>query len=375
MVLLNTDIFKWRTLTGLQNRIKPNNVYLQQLLFGTDRTYAGNLVETSIRTGNARMAPFVKQGSAAQLIKGLGSSVEQYTFPTIRLKMPFDAPKYLAEVAPGMSGAIELGGEESQMLSSAEQMIADDMEEFDRYISNTIEWMCGRAMTGSITYSKAVADPGLDTEEIDHFTINFGRAGANTITLDTNTSWAATPNNDPAIAIRSGKQVLNSAVGQTATHMLCGRTAGASFVGNTAVTANLDIRRLNQAGPIELGGGQMLEGATFEGTYAGVEVWTYDRKVDIVGPDLSVVAAAADILDADSAYLFSVPNASSNQRIEYGGIQDWEAMKAGTLKAKRFAKAYTVDDPSAAFQLVETRPLPFLLQPDAIVEIKAVSTP
>lgn len=364
---LMTGLFDWRVLTGTLNEVKNPNRFLQDLLFFRRNTNAGDVIETHVRKGGRQMTPFVRKGSAAQLIKGRGYDIRQVTPPTIRLKMSFEPHKYLADPGPGVIAATTQGNQ-GVIAEAARRRIAQDIEVFDDYITNTIEWLCGQALTGQIVYS-ATLGAG---EETDIFQVTFPRDAANTITNAGGENWGS-DDFEPAKLIRAGKVQLNEAVGQTATHLIMADDVGEAFVNNTKVKANLDIRRLQQAGPIVLGGGRIIEGAVYEGTYAGVECWTYSRKVDILGPDLAVAAADQPIIPASKAFLVSVPSAGQSFGIEFGGIHDWETLQNGSLAQERFMKAWTENDPSAGWQLMETRPLPVTKLVDSVVELRPLA--
>lgn len=373
MALLKDKYHNWRTLTRVVNSIKPANVFLSQLLFSNENENADDTLEIHVRSGTRKMPPFVKKGSAAQIIKGLGHDVRQVTPPTIRLKMPFEPHKYLAEPAPGVVSVMQQG-DQSALARSAMQRVANDVEEFERYVQNAIEWLCGKTMgnasgAATVTYDSAV---GGQQEETDAFTITWPRDAANSLVPAAGEEWDDTTPGDPVVLVRSAKEQLVEATGQSATHLIMGTTVSSVFLAHAQVRADLDTRRLNQAGPLILGGGQIIEGAVFEGSMYGLDIWTYGRKVSILGPDLAEVVSD-DIIDPKSAYLVSVPNARSNFTVEYGGIHDWAALEAGTLAQRRFMKAWVEQDPSAAWRLIESRPIPVPYEVDAVVQIRPLT--
>jgi len=373
MALL-TGIWDWRVQTGIiDERMKPNG-FLRNLIFG-DRfnLNAAENLEITVYQGGRSIAPFVKKGSAAQLIRGYGDVTRVITPPMLRNKMEFEPHKYLDRAPAGVVSIVKKDDQSGISRSAKEKMrrdaeamnnFADDAEEF------LVGMMLGNAAGASVLEYNVAMGAG---EETVQYQLTYPRAAENLITLTGTDQWDDAAMPDPAISIRTAKTRL-AEVGLTPTICIMGSNVGAAFVANTKVMANLDVRRLNQAGPVMLGG-QMppgFEGATYEGEYAGLPMWTYDRKVNILGPGGDVAKADHDIIDPNSCYILSITD-KAQFSMEYGGIRDMEALELDLLETRRFMKAWTENDPSGAWKLMESHPLPVPGMVDSVVQILAVS--
>ena len=59
--------------------------------------------------------------------------------------------------------------------------------------------------------------------------------------------------------------------------------------------------------------------------------------------------------------------------MEYGAIPDMDAFAGGSLRARRFSKAWTQPDPSLIWTLTHSRPFPLMLNPEAVVEYQVLA--
>jgi len=376
MALLTNSMFSWRRDTRTINKIKTPNQLLQNWLFSAERFNITDYIELTKLSGGREIPAMVKKGSRAQLIKGFGRDIDQIMPPTLRYKMEISPGKYINNPSNGVGGG--LVEDDGVVLSEAERLIAQDLLRFEHNFVNTVEWMCGQALSRKIIYSDTTNQGSTLTPKEDtmSFQVTYPKDALSTLTsVSGATAWGTA---DPAVMLRTAKSNYVELNGVVPTDLILGANVGAAIAGNTLLIGNFNQTitgnpGLTNNGPMVVAGDPRLDGSIFEGRYAGLNWFTYPRKVTLLNSDMSV-AASEFVIDPDSAYLVSNLTTTEDFGIEYGGVEDYEAIQEGNMRTKRFTKTIVEGDPSAVYRVAESRPIPVLYNSDAVFELTPLET-
>lgn len=368
MPLITESIWDWRVLTrAIDERRRPNG-FLRNFLFSDFNVNEAQVLEITVYQGDRQMVPFVKRGAAAQKVQGYGEQTRQVRPPMIRNMMSIESYKYLNKVPAGEMGT-------DAIAPAVLRKINRDLDRLNDFADNAEEFLCGQVLGDATGASKISYTASLGAgEETDVFELTYPRSAANFIDITTAADqWDNATPADPADVLYTAKARL-AEVGLVATHCIMGKNVAATFRASSAVKQNLDYRRMTQAGPMPLGGDfdpAGMEGAVYFGEYAALQMWSYERQVQNLKTDGSL-ATTSDIIDPDSCYVISA-TPRSQFVMEYGGVEDLVAVQNNAMAQRRFVKAWTQDEPSGAFQLMETHPLPVPYMVDSVVQIQPLS--
>ena len=393
------SILDWRTQTGIINGyVRKPRFFTSFFPEANRREHETRLIEMSYVDSTQVMAPFVKRGSEAFKISGYGHRTKWLEAPTAKIKFAINPVDYLNKQGPGEVPVLKVG--ETAVSESVMRRVARDAERIREYLDNQLEWMCAQALLGAgVTYTAGAtgAAGSEDTAELgDVFSVDYGRDASATIALSGADRWldaahATLSTGDPVETARTAKLVMSSLVGVIPTLCIMGKNAGGAWQDLTKddnrLHQALDTRRLSGAGPIPLGG--LVDpdsGAVYEGTMSQVDFWTLDHTVKIqradglymvadangtfTGTTSDPTAAGTDIqlVHPDKAY-FVYAGSFAERWIEYGPIEDLTAVRANQRKQRFFTKTWEQQDPSVAWTMTETHPLPVTYRPDTVVEV------
>ncbi len=345
------DVLSYQTLTTSINEIKSPNSFVKRLLFGNHVSLATETVEVGIFVGGRQIAPFVRKHGEALMVGGLGTKMVNIEAPNIRIKRPFTASQLYNQRSPGY-GIFEDGG---RIRSAMAQWIARDVQFMADQITNTEEYMCAMALRGAFSY---------EVEDQEVFTITYGRTGTHAVTLSV--FW----DTDPTLALpeedfTTAKRLVSEDVGLNVTDVILGSEASTHFkrVMKKQGASLLDLRDLN-AGSVSFAAQFAEDGTMFIGTFGGVRVWEYARKVLVNG-------VSTDLIRPKYAEFVSATSGAENV-LYYGAIPDMDA-PGGLFIGERFSKSWTNPDPSVRMHLAASRPLAVLRRPDSTVSMKVIS--
>lgn len=346
------ELLHHSTLTRTVNERKPPRRFLSTLLRGRLELVATDTVEIGVWNADRKSAPFVEMGGEAVLVTSQGSDKQTVKIPHIRIKTNVDPDSLLTDRQPGSPIFIPPGrAGQSALLSQAERVVANKLQELDWRLANTEEWMYAQMLDGTITYQ--VADQA-------NFTITYNVAAPSVIT----TKWdnAASKPSETVIAARNAQAEF----GLAPRVAIMGASAAAAFRANAEVMSLLDNRRVEVGGTLELHHDLTQSGGLYLGRFMGVEWWEYSRSLE--GP--TGVSAA---LVGDKLVHFIDTSPEADFRTYYGPIKDIDAMEQGSVVARRFSKSWTKKDPSARVFLMSTRPLPVPARPAAITTYQVLA--
>ncbi len=356
-VITNTQL-GWAFQTSFLNNVKPRASFLTQLVFGGRETILPTeSVELSYREGERFLAPFVEVNAEAIPVGTRSTTFANVSTPNIRIKRPMDAYQAFLRRQPATGMFISGGGPVS---AARLQAIAEDSQFMSDLIDNRIEWMVGQLISGT-TDGKMVLS--YEVQANANWRVEIPRATDVDITLTTTARW-----NDSAPNAQNDfltvKRLLAKHVNAPPTVCIMDSAAANAFLNLAAVKADMDRRNVD-AGTLALQSQFTEAGAIYHGTYMGIPVWEYTREyVDETGTTRLFLGGGTS---AAGLAIFMAQGALNDSTIYYGCIPDHDAFESGAFQGRRFAKAWKTQDPSVYTQLVQSRPLPFIRRPNAVV--------
>lgn len=352
---------KWQTLTAAVNEMKSPNQFLKKMLFGNHQTVPTEDIEIHTINRDREIAPFVRKNGEAIMVGGYTSKIQTVAPPNIRIKRPFQASELLFGRRPGT--VIHLPNARTQ-LTAIQEHVARDMQGLADMVTNAEEYLCAMALQGTITYE-------VEDEEV--FEITFPKPADNNITMDDFLDEIPSPAEPGVMAgrletlIHSVKRLVSEASCPGITDCVMGTEASDAL---RYLVATGELEYLLNTRDIAAGDFSFAEqftddGVIFIGRFGGIRFWEYGRTANLNG-------VSTDMIRPKYMEFFSRSNAS--QRVlYYGAIADMKALQGRLYQGERFSKSWEVEDPSAMFALLASRPLPVPRRPAATVSAKVVS--
>lgn len=343
------EILEWYSLVPMVNEMKSPRTFLRDMFFSDIQTLSTENIVFSILEGDRSVAPFVKRDGEAIMAGGYDEKEYTVGAPNIRVKRPLEASDLIFRRHAG--DVVFADG--SDVEAAAEREIARQLSRLNDLVDNAEEYLCSLAIQGTISYTSA---------DEANFTITYPKPAGNTITLTNFWDGAsATPMQD----IRDAKFQMSDEVSLNPTDCVLGSEATDSFLAADEVRALLDTKNVN-AGSLNLSADVDAMGAMFLGVFGGIRFWSYPSQVNVPG------LGATDLIRPKFAeFLHRGP--ASEMKLYYAAISDLDALDAGLLATRRFAKSWRQNDPSVHQILLTARPLPVLRRPGAVVSMKVVS--
>ena len=336
MALTDFNEFNWRAMTSAINQIVAPPMLLQDLIFRTQNTNAAETIDVDVVIGGKYVAPFVSPVDGGTIIEKLGRQVRSVKAPRIRLKKPFSASELLTGRAPGSGFYVDGAGSISQY---RQQKLAQELQDLKNRIIVTKEWMCSQALTGTLTV----------TQDNLAFAVDYNLPAAHKPTLTSTYVWGGSTA-DIIGNFMTWSDLIINAVGIGPDIAILGATAFQKLREDEDVYKLMDNRR-NESGQFS-----WKATSNYLGNLLGIDLYRYGTTyTDSNGVSQKFVADNVVILAASKAR-FS---------IEHGIILDLEA--EAQVMSQYFAKSWVEKDPSVAWILAESRPLPVPWQPEAIV--------
>jgi len=332
----------WRVQTRAIEQIHTPPRMLQDLIFNQRNTNEADTIEVDIEKGGKKLAPFVTDLEGGKIVKGTTREAKVVKTPRIRLKHPMPAKELMGQKG---TGQIYYAGGITDILTAKKKKIATEQRNLKNQIANRTEWMCAQALTGTMAVS----------QDNIAFQIDYLMPAANKIILTGEDLWSASTAHVRKL-VKTWSQMMINALGFGPTIMICGTDAATALWDRLEDDKLFDARRLDA-------GGTFSWNATsnYMGNLGGIAVYSYGSAYeDDSGAD-------QNLIPADKIYLVGTQARFS---IEFGLILDLAA--GAQVVGEFFSKAWTQDDPSALWILAESRPLPVLWQPEAVVEVQVV---
>lgn len=351
---------EYTTMTATVRNIKRPNVFLQSFLWSNHRSNSTEAIEIGHKTKGRTMAPLVRSGAEGVIVGGMAPGFRYIKPPNIRIKHEFNPQKLFFERTPGHRLFVDGGG--GDQISSAEEYVADELQQMDWMIVNTIEWMCGQLLQGGIEYS---------VNDREYYSITLPRSSSHNIVPTT--FW---DDNDPTLPeplldIDQVKELLSESEGLNVTDAICGTEAATALM---RLVNGGHLKMLGQAG-LQVTAGKMSfveqyneEGVVYLGELGGVDFWKYVRTAAWEGGDGTAISMIRP------KYVEFVSRSPQSDRVmEFGAIPEVINDQLTLVVGERFAKSWSQNDPPSVTGLVTSRPIPWARKPDATISFKAVS--
>jgi hypothetical protein len=327
----------WRILTMAVEQLKNPPRMLQDLIFKNRNPNEADTIDVDIVVGGRKLAPFVTDVEGGKIVSGSTRSERSVKTPRIRLKDPLTAKKLRSE--RGVGQPFYATGPKS--VEEAEQAkIMRSMKELKNKVLTTIEWMCAQALTGKI----------LVQQDNIEFEVDYQMPPDHKITLAGDARWNVEGDtSDPLNDMQAWNDKIVDKLGYGATLMILGTEAAKAFRKKVPKDAWMDVRRVDA--------GKLVweMSSNYMGNIGGIDIYRYGSSFD----DAS--GSPQQLIGADKAYMVATDARIS---IEFGNILDLDANVVGEF----FAKNWKEKDPSVLWNLVESRPLPVLWEPEAVIE-------
>lgn len=352
-VITNTNL-GWAFQTEFVNLVKTSSGFMKKLLFG-DRFEAlpTESVELSYMEGERYLAPFVEVNGEAISVGGRSTTFANVSCPNIRIKRPMDAYNVFNRRLPN-TGMFITGG--AQVAAARLQAIAEDSLYMAELIENREEWMVCQMATDT---TSGTINLSYQASEKANFKVSIPRSTDMVVTLATTARW-----NDSAPDIQGDfhnvKRTFSKHLSAPAKTCVMGSAAATSFMKNTTVQALLDKKNIS-AGALTLVNQFEKTGAIYLGNLFGVDCWEYSREI------VNDSGAAEALIASDKAIFIAGEDALAQNKFFYGCIPDHGAFEQGSFVGRRFSKSWMEQDPSVYVQLLQSRPLPMIRKPNAIM--------
>ena len=332
--LTTTPDYDFRALSTSINQIATTPSLILDVIFKTKNQNFGTSLDIDV-LGDAgtKLAPFVAPMQAGKVVQALSRSTKNVKFPRIRLKKQLPAKDLMLTRDLGQSVYL---GEGKSPTDAVNSKLAREQQHLKNLITRRIEWMAAQALAGSVSYQ---------SDDVT-FTIDFGVPESHKPELTGTSVWGG-EDADILGDIRSWKNKILQATNLTADKALIGSQALDILLEDEKIRKMLDNRNLNA-------GAMSIDNSAFVGRLCGVDIYECaEQYIDDEGAAHNMIDEKAFVLLASAGGFVQ----------EYGLIEDLEAQVALSF----FSKLWYEKDPSSAWLLAESNPLPVVYQPEAIV--------
>lgn len=334
------NLFKTRTLTGAVNAMRKPGRYIAQTYFNSKlRGEDTDRLAFDIISGSEKVLANIGVADPATVGTKTGRKTITLTAPRLSEKRLIHTYEMNA-----------LRGFSSQgMTERLKSRIAREQFDMRNMIDRTIEFYCAYALRGKIY------DSDLTTVLVD-----YNMDPDHTPTLEGTDLWSDTDDSDPLADIRSWKLLIEDDSG----HEITGWSA---VCGSSAMTALLNNNKVLELLKYTNGAG-LLEGARVA-NIAGVNIYEYNGSfLDSTGTRKRFVEATDFILIGEGVDVFDFPYARVVDEEDPGGVGN------DGKPTLVFSNSWVEKDPSGRWIKVESRPLPVVQRPDAIVQATVTSS-
>lgn len=329
----------WQVQTRAIEQIKTPHRMLRDLIFKQENHNEADTVEVDVTVGGRKLAPFVTDVEGGKIIEATKRSAKAVKTPRIRLKHPMTGKDLLTQRGPGQT---YYAGGITDIMTAKKKKIATEQQNLKNLIENRKEWMCAQALTGKVTV----------VQDNISFEVDYQMPAAQKVVLTSGNKW--TDNVNVRKQIRAWAQTMINK-GYTPNLMICGTDAAGALDDRITADSAFDARHITA--------GEFSWKATsnYMGNLGGIDAYTYGAAYE------NDASADVNLIPANKVYLVAT---TARFTIEYGIILDLDA--DAQVVGPYFSKAWVQKDPSALWVLAESRPLPVLWEPEAVMEIQVV---
>lgn len=330
------DMMNFRSLSEAANNIIVPGKLLLEKVWGwgtaTPRRHLTNKIDIDIIDGDLKLAPFVSPIEGGVVVNKQGRTTNTIDAPRIRLKTRLN-PADFNERAPGASVFI---GDQGAYNTFKQQKIALELQGLKDKVMRRMHWMaCQAISTGAVNVS----------QDNIAFAIDFLVPSGNKPTLTSTAKWDAPSTRNIPGDIRAWNRLIPGG----ATVGFMGYEAADIFVADATVRDIMKAQNI-KAGTLAMDNSNYLGRVFGIDWYEVNEYYTSDAGVQTEMFDKSKVALV---------------NTNMRFDMNLAAIQDLEA--GGDIVTDFFAKTDIQKDPSAMWLIVESDPLPAIVQPRSVV--------
>lgn len=328
-----------RMMEMLETIHEPSTYFLDRYFSDTE-TFDTTSVEFDIVQHKRKLAPFTSPAHEGHLIEHPGETKRTITPPYVKPKHVYE-PKDMIRRMPGQS---------IESAARANDRLAEDTAHLQTAITRREEHMAARQLQdGSLTIVGDGYNGSIDFMFADDHKVTLSGAGL----------WSDADSN-PIEDIRQWRRKINQDSGLSASVVTLGSDAAVAFMEHPKVQAYMDKLRMSFG---EVNVGAEINGVTPIASLFGGSV-VVEEYSELFYDE--VTEANVELMDADRVVM-GAPRARCKRL--YGAIQDLDAAANGLLEAKWFPKSWVKKDPSVGFLMVQSAPLPAVLEPNGFMTI------
>ena len=328
------SIFLTRVLMGVINKLKPAPTLILDTVFATKKRSLSSLFSWDILTSSERILKSIKVSSPASMADTQGGTRISCDAPRFAEKRLITAGEMTSMRAFGTTAGMEL----------LQEKVGENLKDIRRKIDITREFMAAKALSGQII------------DESGSVLVDFNFAAAQKPTLTGTALWTDAAS-DPVANIRAWQKQVGQALGNVQKWV--------AFCGTDAMDALLNNQNVRELLKYTQGNDVAEKGRI--ANLAGVEI------IEYFGSYIDENGARQDLIPVDRFITVAI---TGDQAMEiYAPVVDFDS-ESGVGMGKPgevfFAKAWDSKDPSGKWLKGESRPLPVLTRPEAVVYAKVV---
>lgn len=359
------------TLLQAVKTIPPMPTFFREFLFKETQQSSTLQVAIDEIIGNRRLAPFVSSSSIAPNVERTAFKSRIYRPPLVKAKKNLQALDALGR----LPGELPFTTGSTDNTQRALELLGWELQDLSDRISRREEWMLSQLLnSGSITIT------GDGINEV----VDYEMLGSHKVTL-TGDNLFTSANCDPLALFTEWQRIVqkDGKMGP-ADFAIMGREVRDAFLSHPKISPN--ATSLLNTLRVDLGvinPSTLPNGAEFLGTLkgmGGLNLYAYNEYYE---DDNGVVQ---DMMPSDKIYIgFS----RARNIFAYGAIQDLQSPAVATNASRmpnsipslprnntyamsRFPKTWFTEEPSAQILMIQSAPLPIMVQPNCFMSIKAV---
>lgn len=334
------DLFKIRVLTAALNALKSPSMKIYNRIFkNREHMEPSDRLAFEVISGSEKILKNISIYAPAEVTDKTGRKIVTLTAPRLAQKRFIHTAELNALRAYGKQFGLE------QMKTR----IAREQVDMRGIMDRTLEYWAVNALKGKIL------DSDLETVLVD-----YNMPASHQITLAGNNLWTSA-SSDPVNRLRTLKKLIEDDSGAAITGWL-------GYMGSDVMDALLQHTKVREL--LKYGKGvQVAENGKIT-KLSEVELDEYNGSfLDDNGTRRRFIDEKYFMLIGLCADLVDVPYAPIVDSKASGGVGNIDAKGNGALY---FSKSWEVEDPSGRWVKAETRPLPVLQRPGAVIYAKVV---
>lgn len=321
------DLFSTNVLARVVADLRAPASFLLDRFFGEVQTETSEEIHFDVENKKRRLAPFVSPVVAGKVVQSNGFTTSTFKPAYVKDKRVFDAGRPLKR-----SAGEQIGGSLDPM-ERMQRLLAQELSDQLDMLTRRMEVMAAEALrTGGVT---------ITGDMYPTVNVNFGRAGANTITLAGAARWGQA-GIKPLDLLQDWALAVAKASGSKPTEVIMDVDAWKVFSADTTVQKLLDRFR----GRDELRTVAALgEGGNFMGSVGDFDIYLYAGwYIDDAGNEQPILPSGTVLMG--SGQIEGVR--------AFGAIRDEEA---GYQALPYFPKSWVEKDPAVRILLMQSAPL------------------